>query len=85
MRLANDTDMGLTAGFYGGADEVPWFLDEHRGGRHLREPAAGRDHRRLAGLPAVRRLEGIGIHRQGDRLLLLPGAVHARAVADLVE
>jgi acyl-CoA reductase-like NAD-dependent aldehyde dehydrogenase len=25
MRLANATDMGLTAGFYGGADEVPWF------------------------------------------------------------
>jgi 1-pyrroline-5-carboxylate dehydrogenase len=27
MRLANDTDMGLTAGFYGAADEVAWFHD----------------------------------------------------------
>ena len=27
MRLANDTDMGLTAGFYGSADEIPWFQD----------------------------------------------------------
>jgi 1-pyrroline-5-carboxylate dehydrogenase len=25
MRLANDTDMGLTAGFYGSPEEVPWF------------------------------------------------------------
>jgi 1-pyrroline-5-carboxylate dehydrogenase len=25
MLLANDSDLGLTAGFYGGADEVPWF------------------------------------------------------------
>jgi len=27
MRLANDTDMGLTAGFYGAPDEVKWFQD----------------------------------------------------------
>lgn len=27
MRLANDTSMGLTAGFYGGSDEVAWFHD----------------------------------------------------------
>ncbi len=27
MRLANDTDMGLTAGFYGSPDEVHWFQD----------------------------------------------------------
>lgn len=32
MRLANDTDMGLTAGFYGGADEVPWFQDRIEAG-----------------------------------------------------
>ena len=25
MALANDSDLGLTAGFYGAADEVPWF------------------------------------------------------------
>ena len=27
MRLANDTDMGLTAGFYGAAAEIPWFQE----------------------------------------------------------
>ncbi len=27
MRLANDTDMGLTAGFYGAGDEVRWFQE----------------------------------------------------------
>ena len=32
MRLANDTDLGLTAGFYGGADEVPWFHENIEAG-----------------------------------------------------
>jgi 1-pyrroline-5-carboxylate dehydrogenase len=32
MRLANDTDMGLTAGFYGAAAEVPWFQDNIQAG-----------------------------------------------------
>ncbi len=32
MRLANDTDMGLTAGFYGAADEVPWFHEHIEAG-----------------------------------------------------
>ena len=32
MHLANDTDMGLTAGFYGGADEVPWFHENIEAG-----------------------------------------------------
>ena len=32
MGLANDTDMGLTAGFYGGADEVPWFHEHIEAG-----------------------------------------------------
>ena len=32
MRLANDTDMGLTAGFYGAAEEVPWFQDRIEAG-----------------------------------------------------
>jgi 1-pyrroline-5-carboxylate dehydrogenase len=32
MRLANDTDMGLTAGFYGGADEVAWFHENIEAG-----------------------------------------------------
>jgi 1-pyrroline-5-carboxylate dehydrogenase len=32
MRLANDSDMGLTAGFYGAPDEVPWFHDHIEAG-----------------------------------------------------
>jgi 1-pyrroline-5-carboxylate dehydrogenase len=32
MRLANDTDMGLTAGFYGAPDEVAWFQDNIEAG-----------------------------------------------------
>ena len=32
MRLANDVDLGLTAGFYGGADEVPWFHEHIEAG-----------------------------------------------------
>jgi len=32
MRLANDTEMGLTAGFYGSADEVAWFHEHIEAG-----------------------------------------------------
>ena len=32
MRLANDSDVGLTAGFYGGADEVAWFHEHIEAG-----------------------------------------------------
>lgn len=32
MRLANDAEVGLTAGFYGGADEVPWFHEHIEAG-----------------------------------------------------
>jgi 1-pyrroline-5-carboxylate dehydrogenase len=32
MRLANDTSLGLTAGFYGNADEVKWFQEHIEAG-----------------------------------------------------
>jgi 1-pyrroline-5-carboxylate dehydrogenase len=32
MRLANDSDLGLTAGFYGGPDEVAWFHEHIEAG-----------------------------------------------------
>jgi 1-pyrroline-5-carboxylate dehydrogenase len=32
MRLANDSELGLTAGFYGGEDEVPWFHEHIEAG-----------------------------------------------------
>ena len=50
-----------------------------RVGRPLREPPRRRDHRRVAGRPAVRRLEGFGLDRQGRPQPLLSVAVHARA------
>ena len=81
MRLANDTNLGLTAGFYGGADEVPWFHEHIEAGVTYANRRAGCDDRRVARLPAVRRLEGLGLHRQGDRVVLLPRAVPARTVA----
>jgi acyl-CoA reductase-like NAD-dependent aldehyde dehydrogenase len=32
MALANDSDLGLTAGFYGAAEEVPWFHEHIESG-----------------------------------------------------
>lgn len=32
MRLANDTDLGLTAGFYGNEEETTWFFDNIEAG-----------------------------------------------------
>ena len=32
MRLANDSNLGLTAGFYGGSDEIPWFHEHIEAG-----------------------------------------------------
>ena len=85
MRLANESPLGLTAGFYGSDGGRALLPRPHRGGRHLRQPPAGRHHRRLARLPALRRLEGLGLDRQGDRFVLLPAAIPARAVADVVD
>ena len=54
MRLANDTDMGLTAGFYGAPDEVRWFQDRIEAGvtyanrGQARRPAPGPATRPLA-------------------------------------
>jgi len=79
MRLANDSLYGLDGGFLrlrGGGAVV---LREHPGRRDLRQPAPGSDHRRLAGLSALRRLEGIGLFRQERRRPLLSAALHARA------
>jgi 1-pyrroline-5-carboxylate dehydrogenase len=32
MRIANDVNYGLTAGFYGGEDEIDWFFDKIEAG-----------------------------------------------------
>src|ERR1700680_4011531 len=36
----------------------------------------------MAGIPGIRRLERLRIHGQGDRVFLLPAAIHARAAAN---
>ena len=64
---ANASEYGLTAGFYGDADETERFFDAIEAGRVLCQPPARRDDRRVAGLPAVRRVEGLGLDRQGGR------------------
>ena len=82
MRLANDTDMGLTAGFYGAPDEVKLVpgrasrpASPMRTAARARPPAPGR-------VPAVRRMEGLRLLGQGDRFGVLPAALPARTVAD---
>ena len=52
------------------------------GRRRVREPARGRHDRRVARHPELRRLEGIGLVRQGWPRPVLRPAVPARAVAD---
>ena len=61
--------------------EIEQFLDRIEAGVVYVNRARRRDDRRLARHPAVRRLEGLGLHRQGRRRPLLRPAVHARAVA----
>jgi 1-pyrroline-5-carboxylate dehydrogenase len=60
MRLANDTDMGLTAGFYGSKDEIPWFQDGIQAGVIYANRGAGATTGRLAGLPAFGGWKGSG-------------------------
>ena len=67
LELANDTEYGLTAGFFcEDPAEVERFLERSRPAS-LREPAGRRHHGRVAGRAAVRRLEGLGHDRQGRR------------------
>ena len=57
---------GLTAGIYSEDQaEVERFLERIEAGVALRQPARRRDDRRLAGRPALRRLEGLGLDGQG--------------------
>ena len=78
MPLANDVDYGLTAGIYGSEDELQWYFENIEAGCGLWEPPARRNHRRMAGIPALWRLERIGFYRQECRRTLLPGRVYAR-------
>ena len=80
---ANDTPYGLTAGhLQPGRRRDPALPGHDPGGRGLREPPRRRDHRRLAGDPELRRLEGLRLIRQERPRPVLRPAVPARAVAD---
>ncbi len=76
----NRVEYGLTAGIFSrNPAEVARFFDEVEAGVCYANKRTGCHHRRLAGSPAVLRLEGLGLHRQGRLRALLCRAVHARA------
>ena len=80
ITLANDSVYGLTAGVYSeDPAEVQTVPRSHRGRGHVRQSPRGRDHRRVAGRPGVRRLEGQWLDRQGRAVDVLRRAVPARA------
>ena len=61
IAAANDQTLGLTAGLFSEDQaEKQRVPRPHRGRRRVHQPRRGLDHRRLAGLPDVRRLEGLG-------------------------
>ena len=65
LDLANDSVYGLTAGLLQrGPGRGPAVPRHDRGRRAVREPPGRRDDRRVAGHPAVRRLEGERLDRQ---------------------
>ena len=80
LALANDNIYGLTAGVYSeNPAEVQRFLDEVHAGVLYVNRRAGADHRRMAGRPGVRRLEGLRLDRQVRPLDVLRRAVPPRA------
>ena len=82
LERANDTDYGLTAGFFSeDRAEVDRFLERIEAGVVYVNRRIGRHHRRLAGGAAVRGLEGVGHRGQGRGRPVLRGPVSARAVA----
>ncbi len=58
------------------------ILRSHRSGRRLCQSQGRRDHRRLARLPVICRLESLRQHRQRRSGTVLRAAVHARAEPD---
>ena len=78
--LANDTEFGLTAGFYGKKrSEIKAFTDGIQSWRSLREPRGQRNDGRHGGCARIRGLEGQRLYRERDRVEILPAAIHAGA------
>ena len=72
IEKANDTEYGLTAGLFSEDQaEIDEWLDRIQAGVVYVNRRAGLDDRRVAGRPALRRLEGLGHHRQGRRRSVL--------------
>ena len=82
MRLANASPLGLTAGFYGASDEIPWFQEHIEAGVTYANRPQGATTGAWPGYQPFGGWKGSGTHRQGHRLLLLSAPVPARAVAD---
>ena len=82
MRLANDTDMGLTAGFYGAPDEIPWFQDGIQAGVTYANRGAGATTGAWPGYQPFGGWKGSGSSGKAIASVVLPAALHARAVAD---
>ncbi len=70
--LANDSSLGLTAGFYGGADEVPWFFDHIEAGVTYANRPQGATTGAWPGYQPFGGWKGSGSDGQGHRLVLLP-------------
>jgi hypothetical protein len=79
--LANASAYGLTAGFYGAPGEIDGFLDRIEAGVTYVNRPQGATTGAWPGYQPFRGLERQRQHRQGDRVVLVPAAVPARAVA----
>ena len=80
---ANAPAYGLTAGrLQRGQRRARSLPRRDPGRRRLRQPARGRDDRRVAGNAVLLRLEVERLHGQGRPRPVLPRAVHARAEPD---
>jgi len=77
MRIANEVNYGLTAGFYGGEDEFDWFFDKIEAGVTYANRPPGLHNRSMARLSTLRRVERLGFIGQEFRWSSLPAALHA--------
>ena len=78
LSLANDTELGLTAGFFSADDaEVDEFLNRIEAGVVYVNRAAGSHHRCMARGATLRWLEGFWNIGQGRRRSVLRPAIHA--------
>ena len=84
MQHANEVNYGLTAGFYGSEEETEWFFDHIEFWRGICQPSTGSNHRSLAGVPAIRRMESLRLQRQEFRRTVLPAALYARTDPDTI-